>query len=420
MVNDIRPKEPLLPQDETKQKTEPELIPDEPAFVPPDLVDQESGFVEIPKEQATENPTKETLKDKFKKLGNISYKHATKKQKIIGAIILATLLIAGSAGVYALQKHLSKPEPVVKEPPKAEVAPPPPTTEASKLTGVEIPIELNKRPVTSIQIENSPDARPQSGMKDAGVIYEAIAEGGITRFNVSFLETMPDYIGPIRSVRPYYAGLAAPFDPVFVHAGGSGEGLAKLNELGIKDLDHGPNAGAFQRVSDRFAPHNLYSSTSALDQIIASRGYTTSNVKSFERKKEEPGKPVVARGINLTISSDLYNVHYDYEQTSNSYNRVMGGVPHTDQRSGAQLSPKVVVALAMAFSQNGIYSVYNYIGTGAGTIFQDGQAIPVTWSKAGDKEQFTFTDATGQPVKLNPGQTWITLIKAPDQVSFTP
>ena len=72
----------------------------------------------------------------------------------------------------------------------------------SHLTGLEVSkAEIATQATTCIMIENSPDARPQSGLNDAGVIYEAIAEGGITRFMAIFQESKPNYIGPVRSVR---------------------------------------------------------------------------------------------------------------------------------------------------------------------------------------------------------------------------
>lgn len=420
MVDDIRTRGSELPEPKLKEVDQIVPSPDEePAFVPPEevekpnLASQEGGFILT----ATEGPSSQkpsrlqVFKDRWNGL--------TKKRKIIVGVIAGVILLGLAGGVYALVKPDPKPAepaPVVEQ--KKEE--PPKTTEASKLTGVEIPIEVNKRPVTSIQIENSPDARPQAGLNLAGVVFEAIAEGGITRFNASFLEGQPEYIGPIRSVRPYYAGLVAPFDPIFVHAGGSGDGLAKLNDLGLKDLDHGANGGAFRRVSDRFAPHNLYSSMADLDKASQGRGYTASNVKSFARKADQAGQPVTARVIDLNISSPLYNVHYDYDPANNHYQRSMAGKPHTDHRSGAQITPRVVIALAMSFSQNGIYSVYQYNGTGAGVIYQDGIATPVTWKKASDKEQFEFVDATGQPVKINAGQTWITLVKDTGSITHAP
>lgn len=371
----------------------------------------QSGFVITPDGKEIKNP--------FSKLAR-KFNSLSKKKKLLVIFISLAVLVGIGFGAYKL---LSKPAPVKSEPApvvQKQEEPPKPTTEASALTGVQVAIGANQRPITSVQIENSPDARPQSGLLDAGVVFEAIAEGGITRFNASFQEAKPDFIGPIRSVRPYYAQLVAPFDPVFVHAGGSAEGLATLSALGLKDLDHGANGGAFQRISERYAPHNLFSNTSALDAVIASRGYAAGTPKGFLRKSEKPGQPIAARTIDLQISSPLYNVHYDYDQASNSYKRSMAGKPHNDWRSGAQLSPKVVVAMTVPWSQNGIYSVYGIIGSGSGVVFQDGQATPVTWTKSSDKEQISFTGPDGQPLGLNPGQTWVTLVKSASDIVSAP
>lgn len=358
-------------------------------------------------------------KQKRNKNPLVYFKNATKKQKIIGGIIIAVLLIAGVGGVYALNKHLNKEDkPVVTEPVKKEESKP--TTEASKLTGMQISPELNKRPITGIMIENSPEARPQSSLNEAGVVYEAIAEGGITRFLSLYQESQPGYIGPVRSVRPYYVDFLAPYDASIVHAGGSAAGLAKVRDMGIKDIDHGANAGAFQRVNDRYAPHNLYTNMGELDKISSSHGYNSDQAKSLPRKEEQPTGQITARAIDLSISSPLYNVHYDYDQASNTYKRSMGGRPHTDQKSGQQLSPKVVVALSMAYSNSGIYSVYQTTGSGKAYIFQDGIVKEGTWSKASNTDQFTFADAAGAPMTLNVGQTWISIVRAPNAATYTP
>src|SRR3990167_2119423 len=342
-----------------------------------------------------------------------------KKRKItIVAIILGLIIGCGLIWYFFNKadppKQSAAPAPVVKAPPK-------PTTEASRLTGIQIPIGGNARPITSIQIENSPDSRPQSGLKDAGVIFEAIAEGGITRFNASFMETQPDYIGPVRSVRPYYVDLVAPFDPIFVHAGGSGDGLAELRNVGLKDLDHGANGAAFRRVSDRYAPHNLYTSTADLDKAAAGRGYTTSNAVGFGRKaKEAPSPTPNAHAVDFNLSGFLYNPHFDYSAPTNSYLRSQAGKPHTDLRSGAQLSPKVVIAIVTDYSTQGIYSVYLTTGTGTVYIFQDGTVTQGIWTKSAIKSQFVFTDAAGKPIQLNPGQTWVTMVGSLDSVKITP
>lgn len=343
-----------------------------------------------------------------------------KKRKItIVAIILGLIIGAGLIWFFFIKSDSAKNE--ITPPPVAKKEEPKPTTEASKLTGVQVPIGTNARPIYSIQIENSPDARPQSALNEAGVVFEAIAEGGITRFNASFMDNQPAYIGPVRSVRPYYVDFVAPFDPIFVHAGGSADGLAQLRNVGLKDLDHGPNAGAFTRVPDRYAPHNLYTSAGQLNQAASGRGFTTSNATGFARKdKEEPNPTPSARAIDMALSGFLYNPHFDYNAPTNSYNRSQAGKPHTDLKSGAVLSPKVVVAIVTDYSTRGIYSVYRTTGTGPVFVFQDGIVYQGTWTKPDVKSQFTLTDSTGKPIKLNPGQTWVTLVANPGSVKITP
>lgn len=411
MNDDIRhPRTENTDEDQNKNpatnNTENEVAPI--SIEAPHLYGNEEGFT----------AAKASQKTRSKRNPLFALKNATKKQKIIGGIVIAALLIGGAGGVYALNKSLNKKN-NTETPVAAAPAEPPSTTQASRLTGEQISPELNKRPVTGIMIENSPDARPQSGLKDAGVIYEAIAEGGITRFMAIFQESQPDYIGPVRSVRPYYLDMLLPYDASIVHAGGSGDGLAKIQNLSIKDIDHGANEKAFKRVNDRYAPHNLYTSMASLDQVSSARGYMNNNVKSLPRKEEKPGQPITAKAIDLNISMPLYNVHYDYDQTTNTYKRTLAGKPHTDQRSGQQLAPKVVVALSMNYSQNGIYSVYQTAGSGKVSIFQDGIVKEGTWSRADAHDQFTFTDAAGKPMTLNTGQTWISLVKAPSAVTYS-
>lgn len=335
--------------------------------------------------------------------------------------IAAVVLIGGG---FVLVRSMEKPQVTIENSvvPQPEPEPELPKTVPSRLTGVEVARELNDLPATAVMIENSPDARPQAGLLQADMVFEAIAEGGITRFLALYQESKPDYIGPVRSARPYYIDFAASFDAGYAHAGGSGEALAIIRAEGIKDIDHGANGGAFQRVSNRYAPHNLYTSRDALLNAHNSRGYGASNYKSFERKADSAAAPeaVNARGVDFRVSSNQYNVHYDYDAGTNSYKRVMAGRPHTDERSGAQLNPKVVVALIMPHRYAGIYSVYQTTGSGQAFVFQDGMSQPATWEKAGRKSELILKDAAGAPLKLNAGQTWLTLLADPGRVTFVP
>jgi hypothetical protein len=305
-------------------------------------------------------------------------------------------------------------------------APPKPTTVPSTLSGLPVDPSVNKRPVTGVMIENTTFARPQSGLGQAGVVFEAIAEGGVTRFLALFQDTAPANIGPVRSARPYYIQWDTGFDAAYAHVGGSPDGLADIKAWGVKDLDEFHNAGAYHRISSRVAPHNMYTSIAALNQLEASKGYTTSNFTGFPRKPEAPSKTPNARSVNLTLSGPIYNAHYDYNAGTNSYNRSEGGAPHIDANTNQQISPKVVVAMVVPMTQGTLdssgayYSNYASVGSGAVYVFQDGLVTTGQWSKSSNTAQITFTDANGQPLKLNPGQTWITAVIANNDVSYAP
>jgi hypothetical protein len=280
--------------------------------------------------------------------------------------------------------------------------------------------DQQKLPVTGVMVEKSPDARPQSGLKDAGVVFEAIAEGGITRFLALYQEEMPGNIGPIRSSRPYYLQWALGFDAAYAHVGGSPDALADIKSWGVRDLDQFSNSGSYHRISTRYAPHNVYTSRADLLSLQNSKGYSKSTFTGFVRKKEAPAQTPTTSSVDLAISGYYYNVHYDYDATANAYKRTEGGVPHMDADSNTQLEPKVVVALVLPYAllPDGYHSDYQTIGTGKMYIFQDGVLTTGTWQKTDMKTNFTFTDDAGKPLALNPGQTWITAVGSATNVTY--
>ena len=377
-----------------------------------DQTTQDNAFIPV-KEQ------KGGFKIKTKKSKN-PFRELSKKQKIIAGVLTITIIFSGALGVFLLSKDEPKPAPVVQ---KVEEPKPAKTTEASRLTGIEVPLENNKKTATGIMIENSPDARPQSGLKEAGVVYEAVAEGGITRFMAVFQDNLPTSIGPVRSVRPYYLDFVTPYDAGIAHVGGSGQALTEIANQGLKDLDqsiYGHDTSVYWRNSARYAPHNMYTNLLKLKEVEAKKGWT-SNYEGFVRGGEDKAVEAPnAKAINIRMSSHNYNVAYQYDQASNSYLRSEGGKPHMDATSNTQLSPKILVVPIVIRTQDGIYSVYALNNGGKVLVFQNGTVIEGTWSKAGRKAQFKFTGADGQPLKLAPGQTWVTLAATASDVSFTP
>lgn len=343
------------------------------------------------------------------------------------AILASLLLIFGAACLAWYYFIRTSANTVVTPSIVTHKKPQPPATVASPLTGVQIAPDRAKRPVTGIMIENSLDARPQSGLQEAGVIYEAIAEGGITRFLALFQETRPQYIGPVRSLRPYYIDFAAPYQASIVHVGGSPDALKIVRNGNFRDLDQFFNSAYFRRISRRPAPHNVYTGFSSLDKLNKSKHYTTSLFTSWPRKDDEKTSKPTAKSIDLRISGPLYFVHYDYDSATNTYMRREGGKPHTNlvsakDKKGVRLHPKVVIALVMSYSlaADHHHSVYKDTGSGRAYVFQDGGVTKGTWSKTGTTSQLTFTDSQGLPIKLNAGQTWITLVGANSMVRYRP
>lgn len=346
-----------------------------------------------------------------------------KRNFIIAGVILLVLAIGGGAYWWFTKDEAqsnSQPQATVTEKKVEKVK------IYSPLSGAEVSTkELASRPVTGLMIENSPDSRPQSGLDQAGVVFEAIAEGGITRFLALYQEQQTDYIGPIRSARPYYVEWAKSFDASYGHVGGSPDALALIKKLGVKDLDQFANGAAYQRINTRPAPHNVYTDFTKLDALNKSKGYTSSTFTPWERKADVPQTPT-ASIIDLNVSGPTYSPRFTYDVATNSYLRLQEGEPHLvlakDQTTKKQINPKAVVVLVTTYGieNDRIHSIYRTTGTGNLYVFQDGIVSTGTWSRTDAKAQYVFTDKNGLPMKLNRGQTWVTLVASDSAVSYKP
>lgn len=283
----------------------------------------------------------------------------------------------------------------------------------SPLTGVLVKSEAaTKKPVTAIMIENSPDARPQSGLKQAEVVYEAVAEAGITRFVALYQQSKPQLIGPVRSVRLYYVDWITPYNASVAHIGGSAKALQLVRSGKYRDIDQFFNADYYWRASDRYAPHNVYTSFAKLDALNRAKAYKTSNPKPIVRADAPVPEKKNAKSVSLKISSDSYNVKYIYSPKSGVYKRYLGGVEHVDREKG-QITTKVVVALRVKMQtvlEDGYRESIKTSGSGNAVIFQNGKAYKVTWRKATRDSQLSFYNADKTPFELARGTTWISAV----------
>ena len=429
MIDDFRPDgrrkpkviQPLPKPDRTPLPSLEGIEIKEPEFKTPEEIAEDHGPQDIQQEDG--RVTGHFLPAKTKRRLKLPLPHS-KKQKMITGICVVVLMFAGGFG-WAKFFHHTKPvqAAVIKKPVVTQPAPPTPTTIPSTLTGLPVDPSVNQRPVTGVMIENSPDARPQSGLDQAGVVFEAIAEGGITRFLALFQDTQPTYIGPVRSARPYYLQWALGFNAGYAHVGGSPEALQDIKSWGVRDLDQFYNSGAYERISSRYAPHNVYTSIAQLNQVESAKGYTSSSFTGFTRKPDSPSKTPNATSIDMTFSGYYYNTHYDYDATTNSYKRSEGGAAHMELNkdgSQVQIAPKVLVALVMPYSleSDRYHSDYQTIGSGPMYVFEDGTVVQGTWTKSSATSQFVFTDQSNQPLKLNAGQTWISALGSTSDVSY--
>lgn len=276
----------------------------------------------------------------------------------------------------------------------------------SPLSGVETTKELAARPVTGIMIENSPDARPQSGIAQAGVVFEAVAEGGITRFLVLFQDTRPQIIGPVRSLRPYYLDWVMGYDAAIAHVGGSEEAAASVAARQAKDLNEFAYAAYFWRSGDRPAPHNVYTSFDKLDELKDRTHYDTSKFTPYSRKNDEPVNPPTNTVITVDYSGPQFVAQFRYDPATNQYLRFIAGQPDIDREVNVQIAAKNVVIINMPTSYNGKYAVMPSVGSGDGVVLRDGIAIKANWKKEHPGAMLELTDDAGQAIALNRGMTW--------------
>lgn len=414
MNNDFRPQQRTVKPGSAETKTA--LTGSEPAFVTPE---EAAANDDLTEKASTVKQTAAAVKAKLTNNSWWQWPPTKREYAILAGLVV---VIAGLS--LTVFHHKAAPK-VVAKPVLSSAKAVTPKTVPSTLTGLPVDPSVNSLPVTAVMVENSTDARPQSGLGQAGVVFEAIAEGGVTRFMALYQDSAPDNIGPIRSARPYYVQWALGFDAAYAHVGGSPDALSDITAWHVKDMNQFYNGSYYHRVSSRASPHNVYSGIPTLNQLEAKKGFT-STFKGFARKTATPAKTPTARTINLTLSGAFYNVQYSYLATSNSYNRSEGGAPHIDANTNQQISPKVVIAIVVPLSQGALdasgayYSNYNVLGSGQAYIFQDGTVTPGTWSKADNATNLSFSDVNGLPLKLDPGQTWITAVTSTSAINYTP
>jgi hypothetical protein len=281
----------------------------------------------------------------------------------------------------------------------------------------------------AVMIENLLVTRPQSGLSQAGVVYEALAEGGATRFMAVFDPSIviPELM-PVRSARPYYIEWMSEYGALYAHAGGSPKALTVIREnADIHNLDALTSDGKyFWRDHTKYAPHNLVTSSEKMN--IALRDKSLTDTVAIYRSWLFKDDAVLAdRGENGKIVSfnfsygKTYKVDYRYNQEKNVYLRFNADQPHLDKNTNEQITVKnVVIQLVQdptLAGEKGRLDIY-VGGTGKAWIFIDGQVIEGTWQKNSRTDRTLFFDKDGKEVEFNRGNTWVHVLPKDQAVTY--
>jgi hypothetical protein len=290
----------------------------------------------------------------------------------------------------------------------------PPPVYTCPIDGLRTSVEASKRRPLAIMVENHVKARPQSGLSQACLVYETVAEGGITRFMAIYVHEDAEIVGPVRSARDYFVSLARQYDALYAHAGGSPGGYKAIKMLGLADLDQFSNTAAYWRTKRRRAPHNLYTSTARLRRQAALRNYALETVyEAIGHKKEAPaGERPAKFSLEINFSRFSYRVKWVYDPNSNSYTRYIAGKPDIDAATKQLIKAKNIVVQYTSINvidRAGRVHL-DLLGEGKAIIFQDGRVIPARWQRLTFSELTRFYNTEGQEIKFNPGQTWIEIV----------
>lgn len=356
-------------------------------------------------------------------VANISSKDQKKRKLKIAGLIALAVAIFIIGGALAANRFSKKGTTAAK--PKATATA---QLVVSKLDGKPYPADKANRHPLAVVIENYPDARPQSGLTEAALVYEAITEGGITRFMAIYGPQDAKEVGPIRSARLFFMDWLKEYDAFFAHAGGNEDALANIDVYSIKDIPHANSYYYRDNKGKNIASeHTLYSSTEKLYNYAQSKKFDI-NAGSFEALKFKTDGPATAtggKGIEINFSgSPSYNVKWTYDPTGNQYMRFLNGVEHKDRNNNKQLAAKNVVVqeVSRTLQPHGSYGdqnwVFKTIGEGKVTVLRDGQVIEGTWKKTARDSRTKFYDKSGLEIEFNPGQTWFE-IAAPDTTKTT-
>ena len=363
----------------------------------------------------------------------------SKKTLILGILIFLIFFVISAVGTFSSLAYLNK-ESVTISPLaalKGTTSKPTAGEEVCPLNGAKYSKEMKdtweKRRPLGVMIENAPPARPQSGLSRADVVYEAVAEGGITRFLAMFYCQDAGDVAPVRSARVYFLDWLSEYglNPLYSHVGGANV-AGPANALGLirqwgwtkeNDLDQfSLGFPTYWRGSDKEAPHNVHATTQKLWEAAEKRNYTQKNPDgklwsetfsawNFKDDAKLETRPASGSAVvNFWNVNDDFTVEWKYDKESNTYKRFQSGSIQKDALTDEELAPKVLIvqfAKETDLYDKEAHILYKTTGSGDAVVFQDGTAQKVTWKKTDRETRTRYYDSSGKEITFNRGQIWV-------------
>lgn len=284
------------------------------------------------------------------------------------------------------------------------------------VNGTQVSKEVSQLRPLAVMVENHPDSWPQSGLSQADIVYEVLAEGGITRFLALFQTQEVSSIGPVRSAREYFAQIADEWHALYAHVGGSNEVIAQLKNGEYKHLDDANeyfNFDYFPRKQGKVQPHHIFTSTQKLRDLISFYKYETKATFSpwqFQEVGELPTTTV--KSIFIDFSRPGYEVTWQYNKETNEYARLQYFKSHIDENTGKQITAKNIVLQIVEVTpvpKDPLLSVDIDLNSGGNAIvFLNGVSVEGTWKK--EKGKLRFYDEFENEIKFTPGLIWVELV----------
>ncbi|HET9849636.1 MAG TPA: DUF3048 domain-containing protein [Candidatus Dormibacteraeota bacterium] len=270
-----------------------------------------------------------------------------------------------------------------------------------------------------IQIENStqPTVRPQTGMQQADMIYEYISEFGIPRLTAIYWHPPTAMIAPVRSCRLITVQLEQMYRGMIYCSGANDFVLGQVWKWPNVVYDYAYMYSWMYRTGDRVAPHNVQARP---DQITAHTASANLPALNYDIAPAHPDAALPGAVPATSVTIPQHNAVWRYDANMHEYLKWEDGAPFTNVGTGQVHAKNLIIEHVTSFLDTnpanvGVHRNYNteyyeLAGEGTADIYTDGGMIHATWKHPNRDLPVVYYDASGNPVDLNTGLTWVHVI----------